>query len=225
MKDSKHKQSSVIGSTADQQILRRMEQSKLMLERLRAIKPVPPAYADSILQSAISNKPRVLEALLSSTEDTARRTSLLTEIDNLNRNAPFYAAAHASLDSIELLSAADASFTLTDKYHRTVMHYAALNDISKLIEAVFLAFKSQSKPLQIYGQKEAEYKGPIMHMPVPLFEPYKGLHDDMDFKKKSTVQNQKEESKDQQFSLLDEDDEEVLNADLVVMEDDNEEVF
>ena len=84
----------------------------------------------------------MLEALLSSTEDTARRNSLLTEIDNLNRNAPFYAAAYASLDSIELLSAADASFTLTDKYHRTVMHYAALNDISKLIEAVFLAFKS-----------------------------------------------------------------------------------
>ena len=35
-----------------------------------------------------------------------------------------------------------------------------------------------------------------MHMPVPLFEPYKGLHDDMDFKKKGTVQNQKEESKE-----------------------------
>ncbi len=66
---------------------------------------------------------------------------MLSETDSLGRNAPFYAAAFADLESIEFLSAADGPFNLTDKFHRTVMHYAAMHDIPKLIESVFLEFK------------------------------------------------------------------------------------
>jgi ankyrin repeat protein len=39
-----------------------------------------------------------------------------------------YAAANSDLESLELLSAADAPFNVTDIYHRTALHYAALND-------------------------------------------------------------------------------------------------
>lgn len=76
-----------------------------------------------------------------------RRAAFLSEIDEIGRNAPFYVAAHADLDSIELLAAADAPFNLTDSHHRTVLHYAAMHDLPKLVEAVFLEFKSHGKPL------------------------------------------------------------------------------
>lgn len=37
------------GLTSEHQILRRMEQSKIMIDRLQAIRPTPPLYADSVL--------------------------------------------------------------------------------------------------------------------------------------------------------------------------------
>jgi len=70
-----------------------------------------------------------------------KRTDFLTETDEIGRNAPFYVAAHGDVDSIELLAAADAPFNLTDIYHRTVVHYAAMHDLPKLVEAVYLEFK------------------------------------------------------------------------------------
>lgn len=67
------------------------------------------------------------------------------------RSALFYSAFYGSVEAIELLAASDASINLTDKYHRTPLHYGAMNDTSKVIEAVFMAFKSQGKSIKIYG--------------------------------------------------------------------------
>jgi hypothetical protein len=53
-----------VTSKADDQVLKRIEISKQLLNRLRALNPRP-EYADSLLQSAIHNKTRVLEAHLS----------------------------------------------------------------------------------------------------------------------------------------------------------------
>jgi ankyrin repeat protein len=102
--------------------------------------------------SAIFNKTRVLEAHLSSLSNLELRKLALFETDESNRNAVHYACAHANLESLELLAAADAYFYTADKFHRTAMHYAAINDVSKIIETVFLAFRTLGKPLSVYGQ-------------------------------------------------------------------------
>ena len=51
-------------SSLDDQIAKRIEISRKLIERLKAVSK-PPPYATSILQSAIYNKSRVLEAHLS----------------------------------------------------------------------------------------------------------------------------------------------------------------
>jgi ankyrin repeat protein len=102
--------------------------------------------------SAIYNKTRVLEAHLSSLRTAELRKLALYESDDNNRNSVHFAAAHANLEALELLVAADAHIHLTDKYHRTAMHYAAINDVSKIIETVLIAFKKLGKPLSVYGQ-------------------------------------------------------------------------
>ena len=84
---------------------------------------------------------RILEAHLSTMPEDQRKCQV-DELDDCGRSAVFYAAYYGNIESLELLSAADASFNLTDKFHRTPLHYAALNDSAKLIEAIFLAFKS-----------------------------------------------------------------------------------
>jgi ankyrin repeat protein len=66
----------------------------------------------------------------------------VNEVDEYGRSAIFYAAYYGNLESIELLSATDANLNLTDKFQRTPLHYAAMNDNSKIIEAVFMAFKA-----------------------------------------------------------------------------------
>ena len=118
---------------------------------MRSVDPVP-EYAESLLISAIFNKTRVLEAHLSSLSNLELRKLALFETDESNRNAVHYACAHANLESLELLAAADAYFYIADKFHRTAMHYAAINDVSKIIETVFLAFRTLGKPLSVYGQ-------------------------------------------------------------------------
>lgn len=116
VKESKVKTAgaSSAASAADEEILKRMDQSRLLLDRLRNTKPEPPAYANSLLQAAIHDKGRVLEALLSTVQDVDQRRFLLHERDEHNRNAVFYAAANGNVEALELLSAADASFNLTD---------------------------------------------------------------------------------------------------------------
>ena len=110
------------------------------------MKPRPPPYARSVVQAAIHNKSRVLEALLTTIPEGHERTYLINEVDEENhRNAVMYCAMLGDSDSLELLAAADASFNISDVHCRTAMHYAAMNDSSKLIEAVFLPFKSAGK--------------------------------------------------------------------------------
>jgi ankyrin repeat protein len=111
-----------------------------------------PEYADSVLQAAIHNKSRVVEAHLSTvTSDEAQRMRMIKEVDEFYRNAFFYASAYGNLDSLELLAAADIDVHITDKFHRTSLHYAALNDNSKVIETVFMANKSSGKNVWFFG--------------------------------------------------------------------------
>ena len=177
----KERQSVAQGATskADDQVLKRIELSKQLMARLRSLDPVP-VYADSLLMSAVYNKTRVLEAHLSSfsTKIELRKLALMDSDDN-KRNALHFAAAHANLEALELLTAADAPIHLTDKQHRTAMHYAAMSDASKVIETVFLAFKQLGKPLVVYGQKEESGDSPMKHPPIPTFTPYKGMFADM----------------------------------------------
>lgn len=53
----------------------------------------------------------------------------------------FYSSYYNALDSVELLIASEASLYLTDTRHRTALHYAVMNDNSKLIEAIVIAFR------------------------------------------------------------------------------------
>lgn len=129
--------------------------------------------------SAVYNKTRVLEAHLSSLRTVELRKLALLESDDNNRYAVHFAAAHANLEALELLVAADAHIHLADKYHRTAMHYAAMNDVSKIVETVFIAFKTLGKPLSVYGQQEENSDSPMKHPPIPTFTPYKGVFDHM----------------------------------------------
>ena len=53
-----------------------------------------------------------------------------------------YACYYGNVDSVELLVAAGAYINNTDSRFRTCLHYAAMNDNAKLIEAVFISFKN-----------------------------------------------------------------------------------
>ena len=182
MKESKKK-----GTAADEKILKRIELSRQLLQRLKAIEPMP-EYAESVLQAALHNKSQVLEAHLSTaTTDEGQRKRLIKEIDGHYRNSLFYAAAYGNLDALELLAAADCDLHITDKYHRTALHYAALNDNSKVIEAVFLAHKASGKNVWVFGQQEEDGNSPMRHPPQPTFTPYKGVFDNMPPLKKSTA--------------------------------------
>ena len=158
--------------------------------------------------SAVYNKTRVLEAHLSSYNSTELRKLALMEFDGCKRNACHFAAAHANVESLELLTAADAHIHFTDKYHRTAMHYAAMNNDSKVIETVFLAFKQQDRPLQVYGQKEENGDSPMKHPPIPTFTPYKGMFADMptlnkpSIKKKPQVELPKEEEENDENMII-----------------------
>ena len=52
----------------------------------------------------------------------------MNDIDDYGRTATFYAAYYGSVEALELLSSTDAKFNLTDKFHRTILHYSAMND-------------------------------------------------------------------------------------------------
>jgi hypothetical protein len=184
-------------SEAFDKILKRIELSRQLLLKLKALTPTPP-YAESVLESALHNKTRVLEAHLSTvTSDEAQRKRMIRELDEHSRNAYMYAAAYGNLEALELLAAADIDVHVTDKYHRSAMHYAAMNDSSKVVEAVFLAHKASGKKIWLYGQQEEDGNSPMRHPPIPTFTPYKGLFDHMPPLKKSTAK--KEEVKMQLF--------------------------
>lgn len=121
------------------EISKRIETSKKLIDRLKQVS-IPPPYADSILQSAIFNKSRVLEAHLSITNDDYRKR-LVDEVDQYGRSALFYSCFYGNLESVELLAAADCSINLTDCRHRTALHYAAMTDNPKIVESVFVSFR------------------------------------------------------------------------------------
>ena len=154
-----------------------------------------PEYAESLLMSAVYNKTKVLEAHLSSLKSPELRKLALLESDDNNRNSVHFSAAHANLEALELLVAADAHIHVADKYHRTAMHYAAMNDVSKILETVFSAVKTLGKPLSVYGQQEENSDSPMKHPPIPTFTPYKGVFDNMPPLKKLTNSKKKSATK------------------------------
>ncbi|CDW79967.1 ankyrin repeat [Stylonychia lemnae] len=180
LKDNKTK---AAVSTVDEEIAKRIENSRKLLARLRAVKPSPP-YANSILQSAINNKSRIIEAHLSTMNDDIKKYQINQLDEEHARSAVFYAAFYGSVEAIELLAASDANLNLTDKYHRTPLHYAAMNDNKKIIEAVFMGFKQQGKPIKIHGQVDEDSNSPTKSVPKATFTPFKGLHDKMDEERK-----------------------------------------
>lgn len=64
-------------------------------------------------------------------------------------------------------------------FFRTALHYAAMNDSSKVIEAVFMAFKAAGKPVSIHGQQIQDGNSPMKNPPPATTHPYKGMFDDM----------------------------------------------
>ena len=56
-----------------------------------------------------------------------------------------YAAFYNNLDIIEILSASEARFQLTDAKGRNCLHYAALNDADKVMQTIFLVCKTSPK--------------------------------------------------------------------------------
>jgi hypothetical protein len=61
-----------------------------------------------------------------------------------------FAAYYNNLDNIELLSASEARFQLTDIKGRSCMHYAAINDSEKVITTIFISCKTAQKPVISY---------------------------------------------------------------------------
>ncbi len=55
-----------------------------------------------------------------------------------------------------------------------------MNDSSKLVETVFMSFKSGlHQRVFVYGQKEEDGNSPMKHPPKPTFTPFKGVFDHM----------------------------------------------
>jgi ankyrin repeat protein len=59
-------------------------------------------------------------------------------VDENGRTPAMFAAYYNNLDNIELLSASEARFQLTDIRGRSCMHYAAINDSDKVITTIFI---------------------------------------------------------------------------------------
>ena len=75
-----------------------------------------------------------------------------------------------------------------------------MNDSSKAIEAVFLAFKQQGAELQIHGQKnENPDSGPLKSIPKATFSPFKGRWDERDAeeKKQAELKRRQQEMQEQ----------------------------
>ena len=53
-----------------------------------------------------------------------------------------YACYHNNIEMAQLLITAGACLNVTDDQHRMCLHYAAMNDNSKLIEAIVIGFKN-----------------------------------------------------------------------------------
>jgi ankyrin repeat protein len=73
--------------------------------------------------------------------DDAKKRGV-NEVDKFGRSAVFYAAYYGNVEALELLTVSDALLSLVDTRHRTPLHYAAMTDNSKVIEAIFIGFKS-----------------------------------------------------------------------------------
>ena len=77
----------------------------------------------------------------------------INEVDSYGRSAIFYSTYYNALDSAELLIASDAALYMTDTRHRTPLHYSAMNENSKLIEAIVIAFRSGHHEIIINDQE------------------------------------------------------------------------
>ena len=94
-------------STVDDEISKRIDLSRKLIDRLKQTRP-PLPYANSILQSAIHNKTRVLEAHLSTMNDDQKKYQINERDSDYSRTAVSYAAFYANVESLELLAASDA---------------------------------------------------------------------------------------------------------------------
>ena len=77
-----------------------------------------------------------------------------------------FAAYYGNIDGIELLASSDANLNLVDKFGRSVLHYAAQSDHSKLIQTIFLTIKGNgvvvgvSKDIEPKPSEESKWDGP-----------------------------------------------------------------
>lgn len=112
-----------------------------------ALENTPP-YATSLIQSARFNKEKVVEAHLTLMAGSERVKNVNLAEKETGRTALMFASFYGSLDAVELLTASDAIPQLLDSRNRSCLHYAALNDDTKLIETIFLMSKSDPKKMQ-----------------------------------------------------------------------------
>lgn len=54
-----------------------------------------------------------------------------------------FAAYYNNVESMELLAASDANFAIYDKFGRNCMHYACMQDNSKVINIIFMECKTR----------------------------------------------------------------------------------
>ena len=73
----------------------------------------------------------------------SERQKKLDAADENGKTCAVFAAYYGNLDSIELLAASDATFATFDKFGRTCLHYASMQDNPKIINVTFMECKTR----------------------------------------------------------------------------------
>ena len=123
------------------EIQKRIERNRMFIQKLQQCEN-PPLYAFSALEAAKHDKGKVWEAHISLLKD-ADRAKMLDAADYNGRTCAMFAAYYSNLESIELLAASDATFSAFDKFGRTCLHYASMQDNSKVINIIFMECKTR----------------------------------------------------------------------------------
>ena len=119
----------------------KIERNKKLLDNLKTLQP-PPLYASSSLQAARYNMYKILEAQLCLLTFEDRIETVNRADEATGRAALMYAGYYGNLDMIEILVASAATVQIKDKKGRTALHYAALNDLARPLETIFLLGKA-----------------------------------------------------------------------------------
>lgn len=101
-----------------------------------------------MLQAAKHDKGKVLEAHISLLKD-AERAKMLDAADENGRTCTVFAAYYNNLESIEILAASDATFHTVDKFGRTCLHYACMQENSKVINVIFMECKTRPQVARV----------------------------------------------------------------------------